>query len=119
MFYEELREIRKRKGFTIREVADKSGVSTAYISQLENGQRGTPSPEILNKLSDGLESSYEELMKLAGYMEDDSNDKNNKKPVNLRRFIRDYPILLDGRLLTEQDVRWIDRMLTAMFSKED
>ncbi|UUZ93922.1 helix-turn-helix domain-containing protein [Paenibacillus sp. P25] len=43
-FYEQLKDMRKQKGFTIRELADRSGVSAAYISQLENGNRGVPSP---------------------------------------------------------------------------
>jgi len=119
IFYEELKDIRKNKGFTIREVADRSGVSSAYISQLENGQRGTPSPEILYKLSDGLETPYSALMQLAGYMEGGlTTEEKNKKPVNLRRFLRENELLLDGRPLSESDIRWIDRMLTVMFSRE-
>lgn len=119
MFYEQLKEIRKSKGFTIREVADRSGVSSAYISQLENGQRGTPSPEILHKLSDGLASSYTELMKLAGYVEDEELSGQDKKPVNLRRLLRERPIVLDGRTLSDRDIRWLDRMLTTMFAKDE
>ena len=90
MFYEDLKDIRKRRRFTIREVADRSGVSAGYISQLENGQRGTPSPDILLKLSEGLESSYAELMQIAGYIDLDSREQENKnKPVSLRRFLRE------------------------------
>ncbi len=51
-FYDQLKDMRKMKGFTIRELADRSGVSAAYISQLENGNRGVPSPDVLMKLSE-------------------------------------------------------------------
>lgn len=120
-FYNQLRGLRKLKGFTIREVASRSGVSTAYISQLENGNRGLPSPEILKKLSEGLNTPYAELMKLAGYLEDDrpeSEHLHNQKPVNLRRFLQDNAVEFDGIVLTEEDKEWIERVLTAMFWKQ-
>jgi transcriptional regulator with XRE-family HTH domain len=120
MFYEQLKDIRKKRGFTIREVADRSGVSAAYISQIENGQRGTPSPEILLKLSEGLENSYAELMKLAGYIEPEGlTDANPNKPINLRRVLRENKFVLDGVPLTDDDVQWIDRMLTVLFSRDE
>lgn len=119
-FYEELKDIRKNKGFTIREVAERSGVSSAYISQLENGQRGTPSPDILSKLSGALETPYPVLMQLAGYLQPEQSEAmTRQKPVNLRRLLRENDIILDGRLLTGSERRWIDRMLTAMFSKDE
>ncbi|TDF95887.1 helix-turn-helix domain-containing protein [Paenibacillus piri] len=120
-FYEQLRDMRKLKGFTIRELSDRSGVSAAYISQLENGNRGVPSPDVLMKLSEGLNAPYGELMSLAGYLEKtDSapNDSYTKPKVNLRRFLRDNDLIFDGTELTDQDKEWIERVLTALFWKE-
>jgi transcriptional regulator with XRE-family HTH domain len=118
IFYEELKDIRKRRGYTIREVAGRSGVSAAYISQLENGQRGTPSPEVLMKLSEGLESSYAQLMQLAGYLEaEPDQQEQRKKPLNLRTLLRENEVVLDGKALSEKDKQWIERMLTTMFNR--
>lgn len=118
LFYEQLKGIRKQRGFTIREVAGRSGVSAAYISQLENGQRGTPSPDILQKLSEGLESSYAQLMQIAGYLDAEPMiQEGNRKPLNLRIILREHQVVLDGKLLTDQDVQWIERMLTVMFDR--
>lgn len=115
-FYEDLKDIRKKKGYTIREVASRSGVSAAYISQLENGTRGVPSPDILMKLSEGLNSSYSDLMQLAGYLEPEANfPENRKKPLNLRRLLRENHLILDGMELSVQDKEWIERMLTVLF----
>lgn len=69
-----LRGLRKDKGLTIRQVELYSGVSNAYLSQLENGKRGIPSPDILRKLSDCLDISYEELMKKAGYLDNEHDE---------------------------------------------
>ncbi|MBP1989219.1 helix-turn-helix domain-containing protein [Paenibacillus eucommiae] len=118
-FYDKLKDLRKMKGFTIRDLADRSGVSAAYISQLENGNRGVPSPDVLMKLSEGLNTSYSELMEIAGYLESQHTDRevvNN--PVNLRRFIRENQLMFDGSVLTDADKEWVERMLTVLFWKE-
>ncbi|CAM3515793.1 helix-turn-helix domain-containing protein [Marinicrinis lubricantis] len=116
-FYQKLRDLRKLRGYTIREVSDRSGVSPAYISQLENGNRGVPSPEILMKLSEGLNISYSDLMGIAGYLEKELSipKEDQAPPVNLRRFIRENHIMFDGIVLTEEDKEWIERVLSALF----
>lgn len=63
-----LKELRKQRKLTIRQLDLYSGVSHSYLSQLERGDRGTPSPDILKKLSAPLGVSYEELMIRAGYI---------------------------------------------------
>lgn len=115
-FYDQLRKIRKSKGYTIREVSDRSGVSAAYISQLENGNRGVPSPDILMKLSEGLNFSYDDLMRIAGYIEDErKTNQIQKAPINLRKLLRDNEIMFDGVILTETQKEWVERILTATF----
>jgi transcriptional regulator with XRE-family HTH domain len=115
-FYGQLKDLRKLKGFTIRELADRSGVSTAYISQLENGNRGIPSPDVLMKLSEGLNVSYPELMQSAGYLEGVQTERaSSRTPINLRRFLRENDLVYDGIELSEEDKEWVERVLTALF----
>lgn len=52
-----LREIRRSKGFTMKELSNKSKVSQSYISDLENGKNNKPSIDILIKLANALEIS--------------------------------------------------------------
>ena len=44
-----LRQLRRQKGVTLQEQADVLGVSAAYISALEHGQRGKPSPAFVDQ----------------------------------------------------------------------
>src|SRR5690606_32449989 len=60
------REIRKEAKMSIRELAEKSGVSHSYLSQVENGTRSTPSSEIIKKVADALNYDYFTLGVLAG-----------------------------------------------------
>lgn len=73
-FYEYLRKIRLMKNLTVNQLAIYSGVSSATISRIENGQRGVPKPETIKKLADGLKIDYEELMRVAGYIEEAEED---------------------------------------------
>jgi transcriptional regulator with XRE-family HTH domain len=62
-----LKDVRKQRNLTLRAVEGKTGISNAYLSQLENNKISFPSPKFLNKLAALYEVSYEQLMKLAGY----------------------------------------------------
>lgn len=64
---EELRRIRTIKAISLRKIEEATGVSNAYLSQLENGKAENPSPHILYKLSTFLEIPYDSLMEAAGY----------------------------------------------------
>jgi len=62
-----LRMIRERKNLSLRAVESASGVSNAYLSQLESDKIKQPSPVVLHKLSGVFEISYTRLLALAGY----------------------------------------------------
>lgn len=61
-FPELLRSVRKRKNFSIAQMADVLGVSVATYSARERGERaGWTEPEMLHKLCSVLEIDMEEL----------------------------------------------------------
>jgi len=64
---EYLKRVREEKRFTLRAVEEKTGISNAYLSQVENGKIVRPSPSVLHKLAECYEASYERLMLLAGH----------------------------------------------------
>lgn len=73
-FSEKLKSLRKEKKLTLKELASLSGTSDSYLSQLENGKRNPPKPELLKKISKGLSNSkkdealiYAQLTVAAGY----------------------------------------------------
>ncbi|HXV32348.1 MAG TPA: helix-turn-helix transcriptional regulator [Sinorhizobium sp.] len=50
-FGEAMRELRRRKGVSQKEMAAAIGVSPAYLSALEHGKRGTPSFDFLQRVA--------------------------------------------------------------------
>ena len=62
-----LKERRKNLGKTLREAEKDTGISNAYLSQVENGRINQPTPKILRELSEYYEISYQRLLELAGH----------------------------------------------------
>lgn len=52
MIYPEWKRIRMAMGLTLRQVEEKTGLSNAYLSQLENGKIKKPSHEVVMKLNE-------------------------------------------------------------------
>ncbi len=63
-----LRELRRARRLTLREVEEKSTVSNSYLSQVENGRILQPSPHVLQNLAAAYDVPYEHLMARAGYI---------------------------------------------------
>lgn len=84
-------KLRKKKGYSQRKLALVSGVSNSTISRLENSASDTD-PETLKALAPFLDISYDELMKVAGYIDEPE--------INIDRFkASDIP-------LTEEEIEW-------------
>jgi transcriptional regulator with XRE-family HTH domain len=79
-----LRESRGRLGLTLREVEAKTGISNAYLSQLEGAKIKQPSPQVLHKLCSHYECSYAAAMELAGH----PLPATHEPPINARFVAR-------------------------------
>jgi len=65
---EELRQVRALHRLTLRQVEEVTGISNAYLSQLETGKIAQPSPNYLYKLAEVYRLPYDLLMEKAGYI---------------------------------------------------
>ncbi len=65
-----LKRLRDRQRMSLRDVEKESGVSNAYIAQLEKGDRPAPSPDILKKLARAYNVTVRELLLRAGYLDE-------------------------------------------------
>lgn len=79
-----LQSAREAKKLSLRAVEKATGVSNAYLSQLESGKIKQPSPTILHKLSELYEVAYNDLLALAGYPvpDDDSTASSQVRPFD-------------------------------------
>lgn len=94
-----LRQVRKRRYLTLRAVQKETGISNAYLSQLENDKIANPSPNILHQLARLYDVSYGILMSLAGYpsprqarsasrIQDDLDELTPEERERVREYIQ-------------------------------
>jgi len=63
-----LQRARAISGLSLRQVAERSGLTKATISRLENGQIASPKPDHLQRLARALEVDVEDFYAAAGFM---------------------------------------------------
>src|SRR5580704_17771683 len=82
---EELTRLRKLRGWTLRDVEEKSKkkVSNSYLYQLENDNVKEPSPHILYELSIVYGAAYPGLMRLAGFVVPSSSPRASQASTSL------------------------------------
>jgi transcriptional regulator with XRE-family HTH domain len=68
-----LAKARSATGKSLRTVERETGISNAYLSQLETGKIKTPAPQNLHRLAETYRVPYELLMELAGFPVPDSS----------------------------------------------
>ncbi len=64
-----LRELRRRKRISLRQVQEETGASGSYLSQVEQGKRH-PSGELLRKIAPTYGASVKDLLIMAGYLDE-------------------------------------------------
>src|SRR5690348_869757 len=93
-FGDELKRIRESRGMTVNQLAMYSEVSSATISRVENKKRGVPRPKYIKKLAEALKYPYADLMKLAGYGDEEKEEvhkeesEDDRKLKEIERLIR-------------------------------
>ncbi|MFD1423398.1 helix-turn-helix domain-containing protein [Laceyella tengchongensis] len=112
-----LKELRGKQ--SLRDIAEKTGLSHTYIRDVENGVRRAsntpikPSPTALKKFSQVYDYPYEELMKKAGYLEEDFDTETLEE-----RMVRDPKLRMIFRAaetLTEKEKDLLRNLMEQVF----
>lgn len=88
-FGERVRDLRKAKNLSQRELADIIGVNFTYLSKIENGKldfASFPSEDTIRKLADALDADVDELLLMAKKIPPDIRDRVIEKPDAFRKL---------------------------------
>lgn len=91
-----LNSARINQGYSILELAEKTGISASYISRLETGKR-KPSVKILQKLAITLELDLKELLSLAGLMDKAQNAFFDMEEILSSQFVYSNNSMLSNK----------------------
>lgn len=86
-----IREIRKQRNLTQRELAERVGINFTYLSRVENDRlddEQTPREETLTKIAKALSTDADELLLLARRIPDSFRDRILSKPGIFRRILK-------------------------------
>ncbi len=104
MIGERLRKMRKMRGLTLKEVADRVGVARSTYSGYESNYRQPPI-EVLVKLADALKTSTDYLLGL-------TDNPYPKEPTrNIKELLKEEDLHLDGVPLTDEELKPFREML--------
>jgi transcriptional regulator with XRE-family HTH domain len=56
-----IKEEREYKGMTLKKLSEKTGLTAAYLSFLENGRRQNPSKNNMQNIASALDSTVQEI----------------------------------------------------------
>jgi transcriptional regulator with XRE-family HTH domain len=85
-----IREIRKTRNLTQRELADRVGINFTYLSRVENDRlddEQTPREETLQKIAKALDADPDELLLLARRIPDAYRDRILSRPGVFRKLL--------------------------------
>ena len=61
MYKNNIKKYRQQKGLTLKELAEKTGVSAGYLCHLEKGNRNNPSTEVMENIAIILNKTIPEI----------------------------------------------------------
>jgi len=85
-----IREIRKQRNLTQRELADRIGLNFTYLSRIENDRLDadqTPREDTLKKIAQALNADVDDLLLLARRIPDSFRERILAKPGMFRRIL--------------------------------
>lgn len=104
-----LKEARESRRLSLREVEIQSGISNAYLSQLENDKIKKPSANTLYKLSSLFKLDFDDLMVTAGIVE---------KKEQLTGTIDDFSFLAQNATAEEKQ-KLVDYLKYLRYQEKD
>ncbi len=86
-----IRELRTQQHLTLRQLADKVGVTFTYLSKVENSRLpfgDSPSEALIHKLADSLEADEERLWLVAKRVPPSIRERVLERPEAFQRLAR-------------------------------
>jgi transcriptional regulator with XRE-family HTH domain len=111
-----VRELRRAKGVALKRMASDLQLSPAYLSALEHGHRGRPTPALVVQICEYFHliwDDYEEMHRLAGL----SHPKVVVDTSGLSARATELANLLAEKIATLDDAT-VDRLLAALHETE-
>lgn len=107
-----IRQLRKNKGYSLKDLEDASGVTASYIHRIETGSRKTPSIPVIEKLALGLGVNPEEFLRKLNL----TNIKKKEMLTGLAETIAINSFTINGKKATKEQKEQIIDLFNAIIN---
>lgn len=111
-----IKELRKKRGYTLRELGEKLNFDYSYLSKVENGRK-TPSIELLQQMADffNVDISYFFMKnKELELFEDDEKELLFDKKLDLKELKERFHLTIDGVPATDEEIEEAVKYIKAL-----
>ena len=113
---ERIKKLRTERKLSMRELAEKIGITHAHISKLEN-EKSSPSVDLLQNIADyfNVDISYFFIKddELDGFT-DNERDLLMEKDLSIEAIKEKYNLVIDGRTATDEEIEKIVEYVKAL-----
>jgi transcriptional regulator with XRE-family HTH domain len=108
-----------RGDISIRQLAEQTGISNAYLSQLESGKRDNPHPNVLKELANYYGIPVIEFLKIAGYLDESNKTEETyeEKIDRLFKYVTNNPKYKYGHRIKGEVTPEIKKFVVEMYEK--
>lgn len=115
-FGDYLRELRKSKGLSLKDLENRTEVTASYIHRLEHGSRKTPSIPVAERLARGLDVPVKEFLSKLKLFEGESSDDNKDVMLGLPELIILNTFTINGKKASKKQKEAMVDVVTEILS---
>lgn len=114
-----IRQLRQKQRLSLRDVAQKTGISYSYLAQIEHGRRNPPGPDFMKRLAPVYQVTLRDLLKAAGYLEENAGPTlSDEQEVEMAfNYVMNDPRYQSGTRMTGELTTDVKRFIVEMYEK--
>ncbi|MDV2988779.1 helix-turn-helix transcriptional regulator [Dehalogenimonas sp. THU2] len=114
-----VRQLRKKQGLSLRTVSQQTGISYSYLSQIEQGRRNPPGPDLMKRLASVYQVTQKDLLRAAGYLEENNEPTlSDEQEVEMAfNYVMNDPRYKSGTRMNGKLTPEVKRFVVEMYEK--
>jgi len=114
-----IRQLRQKQRLSLRDVAQKTGISYSYLAQIEQGRRNPPGPDFMKRLAPVYEVTLKDLLRAAGYLDENAESSlSDEQEVEMAfNYVMNDPRYKSGTRMTGELTTEVKRFIVEMYEK--
>ncbi|APV45257.1 Helix-turn-helix domain-containing protein [Dehalogenimonas formicexedens] len=113
-----IRQLRQKQRLSLRDVAQKTGISYSYLAQIEQGRRNPPGPDFMKRLAPVYQVTLKDLLRAAGYLEENEPSLSDEQEVEMAfNYVMNDPRYHSGTRMTGELTTDVKRFIVEMYEK--